>query len=44
MFLEAPFVDIKPRFNQGKRSHRDRYRIIYKLVIDHDENKINDLN
>ena len=44
MFLDVASANNKPSFSQEKRSHNKRCRLIRKVVTEHDENKINELN
>ena len=44
MLLNVEYTDSKPYFSQEKRSHYEPYKHIPKVVIEHDQNKINKFN
>ena len=44
LFLDVAFTDMKPHFSQEKKSHFERYQPIAKVVNEHDENKMIELN
>lgn len=44
MFLDVAFSNRKPRFIQEKRSYYEHCRLVPQVVIEHDENKINELD